>query len=126
MEGLTPACIDMLKRILVADPAQRICMQDLQRHEWFLAALPQGADRMNDVFLANAGPSRLPMSDIMVFGQLVLKVLGRKDAVGDHVGPAAQRLFLPHPTPLLPHLFSTIQTLQTEVVVLSGRQRPTV
>lgn len=40
-------CCDLLHRILVADPAARISLADIQRHPWFLAELPEGCQDMN-------------------------------------------------------------------------------
>lgn len=43
----SPECRDLLHRILVADPAVRISLADIQRHPWFLAELPEGCQDMN-------------------------------------------------------------------------------
>ncbi|KAK9915945.1 hypothetical protein WJX75_006306 [Coccomyxa subellipsoidea] len=45
-------CKDLLQRILVADPAKRITMADIQRHPWFTRDLPEGVAQMNDQLLA--------------------------------------------------------------------------
>lgn len=44
---VSPECRDLLHRILVADPATRISLADIQRHPWFLAELPEGCQDMN-------------------------------------------------------------------------------
>ena len=33
---LSPICIDLIKRIFVPDPNQRISLQDIKRHPWFM------------------------------------------------------------------------------------------
>lgn len=38
--GLSPDCLDLLGRIFVRDPAQRIDLAGIQRHPWFLKNLP--------------------------------------------------------------------------------------
>ena len=38
---LTPECHDLVSRIFVADPANRISMSDIRRHPWFLENLPR-------------------------------------------------------------------------------------
>ncbi|KAK9841023.1 hypothetical protein WJX81_006268 [Elliptochloris bilobata] len=43
----SPEFRDLLGRILVADPAARISLADIQRHPWFLAELPEGCQDMN-------------------------------------------------------------------------------
>jgi hypothetical protein len=45
--------MDLLTRVLVADPAQRITMEDIKRHPWFLRGLPPGALEMNDVLISS-------------------------------------------------------------------------
>jgi serine/threonine-protein kinase SRK2 len=44
---------DLLSKLLVADPAKRLSMQDIQRHPWFLTHLPPDALTMNTNFLTN-------------------------------------------------------------------------
>ena len=44
---VSPECRDLLGRILVADPAARISLADIQQHPWFLAELPEGCHDMN-------------------------------------------------------------------------------
>lgn len=46
-------CKDLLCRMLVPEPSQRITMQQIQHHPWFLTHLPPDAVSMNDNFLAN-------------------------------------------------------------------------
>jgi hypothetical protein len=50
---ISSECRDLLCRTLVADPAQRISMSDIQRHRWFLTNLPPEAVSMNDNYLAD-------------------------------------------------------------------------
>lgn len=44
---VSPACRDLLNRILVPDPAQRLTMAGILEHPWFLADLPDGALEFN-------------------------------------------------------------------------------
>lgn len=43
---LTPECTDLLARIFVADPAQRITLQQIKQHPWFRRNLPQVGGRL--------------------------------------------------------------------------------
>lgn len=38
--GLSSDCLDLLSRIFVGDPAQRIDLKGIQRHPWYLKNLP--------------------------------------------------------------------------------------
>lgn len=37
---LSPDCLDLLRRIFVKDPAQRLSLDAMRRHPWFLTNLP--------------------------------------------------------------------------------------
>ena len=41
-------CRDLLKQILVPDPAKRFTVEDIQQHPWYLKDLPPGVKEMND------------------------------------------------------------------------------
>ena len=41
-------CRDILNRLLVAEPSQRITIPQIQRHPWYLKDLPPGVIDMND------------------------------------------------------------------------------
>ena len=43
--------ISQVRRILVADPAERLSMEEIKAHPWFLRGLPRGALDMNDFYL---------------------------------------------------------------------------
>jgi serine/threonine protein kinase len=47
-------CKDLLRKVLMADPAQRLTIQGIMQHPWFLQDLPVGALEVN---------SRLKMMD---------------------------------------------------------------
>ena len=49
-------CLDMVTQVLVADPAQRMGMEDIKQHRWFLAGLPMGALDMNEFLLRCTEP----------------------------------------------------------------------
>ncbi len=51
-KAVSDECKDLLQRILVAEPKQRITMADIQRHPWFTRDLPEGVAQMNDQLLA--------------------------------------------------------------------------
>ena len=44
-------CRDLLARLLVADPGERMTMAEIKVHSWFLEDLPDGALAMNDWYL---------------------------------------------------------------------------
>ncbi|KAK9915501.1 hypothetical protein WJX75_000010 [Coccomyxa subellipsoidea] len=44
-------CVDLLTRVLVADPNARLSMEDIKMHAWFIQDLPQDALDMNDFYL---------------------------------------------------------------------------
>ena len=41
-------CRDLLKQILVPEPAKRFTVEDIQQHPWYLKDLPPGVKEMND------------------------------------------------------------------------------
>ncbi|KAG1674284.1 hypothetical protein FOA52_013473 [Chlamydomonas sp. UWO 241] len=51
---VSPECLDLLSRLIVADPAQRLNMAQIQAHPWFLTNLPPEALNMNDTCIASA------------------------------------------------------------------------
>ena len=44
-------CLDILTRVLVAQPSARMSMEEIKTHPWFLKGLPPGALEMNDFLL---------------------------------------------------------------------------
>jgi serine/threonine-protein kinase SRK2 len=44
-------CLDILTRVLVAQPSERMSMEEIKSHPWFLKGLPPGALEMNDFLL---------------------------------------------------------------------------
>ena len=48
---VSPECADLLTRLLVADPAGRLSMEDIKGHPWFNHELPPGAQEMNEYYL---------------------------------------------------------------------------
>lgn len=44
-------CLDILTRVLVAQPSERMSMDEIKTHPWFLKGLPPGALEMNDFLL---------------------------------------------------------------------------
>ncbi len=55
-------CRDLLLRLLVADPVQRLNMEDIQKHRWFRENLPARALNINDMCIANTDYSSEYMS----------------------------------------------------------------
>mmetsp|Transcript_10857 Transcript_10857/g.32543 ORF Transcript_10857/g.32543 Transcript_10857/m.32543 type:complete len:344 (+) Transcript_10857:974-2005(+) len=45
-------CLDLLTRILVADPERRLSMTAIQTHPWFRIGLPKGTEDMNRFYAA--------------------------------------------------------------------------
>ncbi|KAK9795493.1 hypothetical protein WJX73_006956 [Symbiochloris irregularis] len=54
--AVSPDCLDMLTKVLVAEPAQRMGMEDIKCHPWFLEGLPPGALDMNEFLLKGMEP----------------------------------------------------------------------
>lgn len=48
---MSAPCRDLLSRLLVANPNERMCMEEIKEHSWFLEDLPDGALAMNDWYL---------------------------------------------------------------------------
>ena len=48
---MSSECLDILKRVLVADPSRRIAMEEIKVHKWFTRGLPPGALEMNEFLL---------------------------------------------------------------------------
>lgn len=53
---VSPDCLDILTKVLVAEPAQRLGMDDIKTHRWFLTGLPPGALDMNEFLLKGMEP----------------------------------------------------------------------
>lgn len=51
----------MLTRVLVAPPGDRLSMEDIKQHPWFLQGLPPGALDMNEFLLRGMEPFNLSM-----------------------------------------------------------------
>lgn len=56
---VTPGLRDILSKILVADPQERLSIREIQQHPWYLQDLPDGVLEMNDEL-------PLPSEDIQV------------------------------------------------------------
>ena len=50
----SPQCIDLLKKLLISKPDQRLGIDGIMKHPWFLMELPEGALEMNKHYLAKA------------------------------------------------------------------------
>ena len=48
----SPACVDLLARMLMADPAQRATMAEVTTHPWFVQDLPPGVADLNTRLVA--------------------------------------------------------------------------
>lgn len=51
-------CADLLRGMLVVDPARRLTLARVQRHQWFLEDLPPGVAALNDRLLAEQKAER--------------------------------------------------------------------
>ena len=60
----------MLKRILVADPMQRMSMEEVKNHVWFSTGLPPGALEMNKFLLQGLNS----MDDVSILSALMQDV----------------------------------------------------
>ncbi|KAK9834462.1 hypothetical protein WJX74_002218 [Apatococcus lobatus] len=49
-------CLDILRRVLVANPSQRLNMDQIRAHRWFRGSLPPGALEMNKFLINGFGP----------------------------------------------------------------------
>ena len=79
---MSAPCRDLLARLLVADPGERMTMAEIKVHSWFLEDLPDGALAMNDWYLqsrpvhdqarrprpapAPAGPASRPVTSALI------------------------------------------------------------
>ncbi|KAI7836324.1 hypothetical protein COHA_009784, partial [Chlorella ohadii] len=61
--SLSPACLDMLGRMFVRDPAQRITLAQLRQHPWFLVNLPRECQGAGE--LLQCEPPRQTEADIL-------------------------------------------------------------
>ena len=50
---VSEACQDIIRRMLVLNPDERISMSEIKRHPFFREGLPEGALGMNDHLLRN-------------------------------------------------------------------------
>lgn len=81
---LTPECRDLLTRLLLPDPNQRITMADVMKHPWFVANLPAAAANMNAGYLNAAFPPgyQKPEDIHKLLEDAKRKELGRKPSEG--------------------------------------------
>ena len=47
-EAMSSDCADLIRKILVSDPTQRLTIKDIQNHPWYKRDLPEGALDMNE------------------------------------------------------------------------------
>ena len=59
---VSETCKDLMRRIFVADPQQRITIPEIQAHPWYQQDLPPGLTGFNDICLAQQGQSGAPLS----------------------------------------------------------------
>ena len=71
----------MLSKLLVADPAHRLSMEALMRHEWFLRGLAPGALEMNEYYMT----APFSVDNVSAFGSQIEQLKGH---FGDPVGGA--------------------------------------
>ena len=58
-------CLNILTRMLVASPTDRLSMELIKTHPWFLAGLPPGALDMNEFLLRGMEPLNLSMVGLL-------------------------------------------------------------
>lgn len=51
--NISPECRDLLSKLLVANPRNRITIEGIWQHPWFQQGLPPGVAEMNLHLLAN-------------------------------------------------------------------------
>ena len=49
-------CVALMQRLLVPEPRQRMCMQEILIQPWFCCDLPSGAQNMNQFYLQHSAP----------------------------------------------------------------------
>ncbi len=49
--NISAACRDLMSRLMVPNPEERLTMEGIKTHPWFLADLPPGAMEMNEMLL---------------------------------------------------------------------------
>lgn len=59
---VSETCKDLMRRIFVADPQQRITIPEIQAHPWYQQDLPPGLTGFNDICLAQQGQIGAPLS----------------------------------------------------------------
>lgn len=84
--------MDLLRRIFAPLPDQRIRVDQIMRHPWFAAGLPEGADCMNDCYLtAGFPPGRQLPEDTR---RLLQEAWGGLDGAGEGTATGARPLLL--------------------------------
>jgi len=79
---LSEECRDLLRRVLVAEPAKRMTVEDIYNHPWYLKHLPPGVREMNDR-LGQPPEAMQRREDIAAIVAMARKV----DAAGPAYGP---------------------------------------
>ena len=51
--SISTPCADLLKKIIVAEPARRLTIRGIVEHSWFQTDLPPNAMSMNDTYLSS-------------------------------------------------------------------------
>ncbi|KAJ3674358.1 hypothetical protein LUZ60_004974 [Juncus effusus] len=69
---ISPECRNLISRIFVANPAERISIPEIRTHEWFLRNLP--ADLMDDASMTS--PSYLEPEQPMQSNDEIMQILG--------------------------------------------------
>lgn len=59
---MSPGCLDLLRRILVPDPNQRISIQDIYRHHWFMENEPVEVSRASGGGGVHGGKCKIHLS----------------------------------------------------------------
>eukprot|EP00955_Chlamydomonas_euryale_P057977 356939-Chlamydomonas_euryale.AAC.9 len=61
---ISPACRELLHKLLVKDPRRRITIPQVMRHPWFKEGLPDSAMRLNKCCLSQACAPEQSMGDV--------------------------------------------------------------
>lgn len=63
-EILSEDCRDLLQQILVADPAERLSVAQIQEHPWVKQDLPEGIATFNSRWIARSQGQRFDLTKI--------------------------------------------------------------
>lgn len=95
--NLSADCRELLCRMLVPKPTQRITLEEIKRHPWFVVDLPPGALDMNDVLLNESSSMTDYESMISAIVDEAVVDASQLQAYGAYQGAVAPHNMWEHP-----------------------------